>query len=351
MNFMDTTFGDGPVEQLLSSLQSGDTLSATRLLTVMDGESESVLDAVLDQLCSMNVTLNTSDLPKYSRDSQIALRLRQEEALAKQEDLLQGLDATDPLRLYLEELAGIPVCGDVDRLAQQLLQANRDGQEDAPVRNDVLNLCLHRVVAIARAYTGNGVLLLDLIQEGSMGLWEALQIYRGGAIEEFCDMWIDRYMRKAVIKQAHAAGVGQKLRQALEDYRSEDEKLLGDLGRNPTTEEIAEALHISPEETEMIAGMLENARILQRAKQPEPEQLPQEEDQAVEDTAYFQMRQRIADLLSGLSEKDAKLLSLRYGLEGGVPMNPTQVAAQMGLTEAEVISIEAAALSKLRQQN
>ena len=155
-------------------------------------------------------------------------------------------------------------------------------------------------------------------------------------------------MARAVVKQYHAAGVGQKLRQAMEDYRTVDEKLLAELGRNPTLEEMAEALHMSVQETAMVADMLQNARMLQRVKQPKPEQLPQEEDQAVEDTAYFQMRQRIAELLSALSEEDAKLLTLRYGLENGRPMTPQQAGQALGMTPEEVNRKEAAALAKLR---
>ena len=95
---------------------------------------------------------------------------------------------------------------------------------------------------------------------------------------------------------------------------------------------------------------MESARQIARVKKPEPEELPQEEDQAVEDTAYFQMRQRIGELLSVLSSEDAKLLALRYGLEGGQPLNASQVASKLGLTPEEVNEREAAALSKLRQQ-
>ena len=85
-------------------------------------------------------------------------------------------------------------------------------------------------------------------------------------------------------------------------------------------------------------------------KAPKPEQLPQDEDQAVENTAYFQMRQRIMELLSVLEPEQAKLLTLRYGLEGGVPMKPEQVAQQLGMTLEQVMSAEAAALSKLRTE-
>ena len=130
-----------------------------------------------------------------------------------------------------------------------------------------------------------------------------------------------------------------------------DERLLGDLGRNPTVEEIAEAMHITPEAAAAVGKMVENARILAQAKKaPEPEEEEIAETQAVEDTAYFQMRQRISDLLSELSEQDRKLLTLRYGLEGGLPLSPEDAGRQLGLTPEEVVSREAAALAKLRQK-
>jgi RNA polymerase primary sigma factor len=153
-----------------------------------------------------------------------------------------------------------------------------------------------------------------------------------------------------MLLQAREAGVGQHLRQAMEDYRSVDEKLLTELGRNPEPEELAQALHLSVQETLRIAQMVEQTHMIHRAHAPEPEQLPQEEDQAVEDTAYFQMRQRISDLLSTLPAREATLLTLRYGLEGQLPMKPQQVAARMGMTAEEVVALEAAALGKMRSK-
>jgi RNA polymerase primary sigma factor len=271
--------------------------------------------------------------------------LQLEERLVKTGQLPGGLDQNDPLRLYLEEIAGIPAAGDLAVLAEQLAQGNDT------VITSLVNLMLSRVVETAKEYMGRGVYLLDLIQEASLGLWQGIQDYTGGDFEEHCMWWIRQFLAGAVTLQARSAGIGQKLRQAAEDYRAVDEKLLAELGRNPTTEEIAEGLHMSPEETEVVAEMLESARLSQRVRQPEPEQLPQEEDQAVEDTAYFRMRQRIEELLSDLSEEDARLLSLRYGLEGGLPMDAVQVAAQLGLTPQEVNNREAAALAKLRSNN
>ena len=201
---------------------------------------------------------------------------------------------------------------------------------------------------IAQQYVGYGVLLLDLIQEGSMELWKQMESFRCD-FEALRDECIHYAMKKAIILQAHANGVGSKMRTAMEDYRSVDERLLADLGRNPTVEEIAEAMHMTPEAAAAIGKMLENARLVAQArKQPEPEEEEIAETQAVEDTAYFQMRQRISDLLSGLSEQDAKLISLRYGLDGGLPMSPADVGKQLGLTPDEVVTREAAALAKLR---
>jgi RNA polymerase primary sigma factor len=124
--------------------------------------------------------------------------------------------------------------------------------------------------------------------------------------------------------------------------------LLTDLGRNPTIEEIAVEMGISAEEAEVYRDTLRAARTIEKAKQPPKEQEP-EDDQAVEDTAYFQMRQRIADLLADLSSREAQLLTMRFGLEGGKPMTPEQTAAKLGMTPEEVVAMEAAALSKLRK--
>ena len=337
-------FGDSPADALLDAAKKAGSLPASRLLTALDGESQTLLLEIFEQLEQENIPLILDEIPAFHADTETALRLRQEAKLISGGDMLQQLEETDPLRVYLQELSAIPVCGDLQMLTQGLLQ----GDPDACGR--ATELCLSRVVELAGQYAGKGVLLLDLIQEGSMALWQGFCQYTGEDIEQYRDQCIHRAMIKAIVIQAHAAGVGQRLRQALEDYRSVDERLLGELGRNPTLEEIAESMHISPAQVSVVADMLENARMLNRAKNPEnTNTMPEEEDQAVEDTAYFQMRQRIADLLSGLSQQDARLLTLRYGLEGGVPLTPQQTGARLGLTSEEVITREAAALAKLRQ--
>ena len=185
-----------------------------------------------------------------------------------------------------------------------------------------------------------------------MGLWQGILHYTAGDFQTHRDWWIRQYLHRAIFLQARSGEMGQKLRQGMEDYRDMDQKLLSELGRNPTLEEIAEAMHVSLEEAAVYGEMLTMARTRQQVDEAmEPkEELPEEEDQAVEDTAYFQMRQRITELLSTLSEEDAKLLTLRFGLEGGLPMSPEEAGRKLGLTAQEVVSREAQALVKLRNE-
>ena len=181
-----------------------------------------------------------------------------------------------------------------------------------------------------------------------MALWQAIQAPEGDYLTRR-DRAIRAAMAKAVTLQARANGVGQKMRQALEDYRAVDERLLAELGRNATLEEIALELHMTPEDAETVRKVLEDARMLQQATAPKEEEAS-EEEQAVEDTAYFQMRQRIADLLCDLPEQDQQLLTLRFGLEGGLPMSVEDTGRKLGLTAQEVVAREGAALAKLREK-
>lgn len=350
---LDITFEESPWESYIRGLEDGDTVSASYLLTLMEGETEESLEDAFRMLEDMTIQLDLNDLPRPSYSGENGLRLRTEVQFAENGMQPANLEETDPLRLYLEELAGIPVCGDVILLADKLAEGNRQNRNTDSIRNQLANLLLSRVVKLSGEYTGQGVLLLDLIQEGSVGLWKATEVFVGQGIHfvRICDWWIRFYMGKAVLLQARSSGVGQKLRTALEDYRAVDERLLGDLGRNPTQEEIAQELHMTVEETGLVKKMLDNARLLAQAKQPEEtEEAEEEEDQAVENTALFQMRQRILDMLSGLDETEQKLLTLRFGLEGGLPLNPEETGKRLGLTPEEVVAREAAALMKLREK-
>ena len=342
---MEFTFEASPWEQALEALQPGETINLLTLLSYLEEEDEDTVLEALDMLEEKGVALGIDDLPNLPTGGNMALRLREEKQLVESGRLLTGLPENDPLRLYLEELAATTAAGDTELLAQQYL----DGDENAAQK--LVTLSLSRVVELASNLAGKNVLLLDLIQEGSMGLWQGILNYTGDSFDAHRDWWICQYLHRAVFMQARSGEMGQKLRQGMEDYRDVDQKLLAELGRNPTLEEIAQAMHVETEEAEVYSNMLTMAQTRRQVddameeKEPEPE-----EEQAVEDTAYFQMRQRIGELLSVLSAEDAELLTLRFGLEGGMPMTPEETGRKLGLTPQEVVMKEANALAKLRQQ-
>ena len=340
---LEYSFEQTPWEAFLSTRQAGDTVFAGKMLALLEGEGGDALEDALQSLEEGGMNLSVADLPRPMITGEAGLRLRREEELVKAGLSPRKLEEGDPLRLYLKDLAGLPACGD------ERLLAERCAAGDESAREPLTNLGLSRVIELAGEYTGFGVLLLDLIQEGSLGLWEAVQSYSGGDYPALRDRLIRFYLAKAVTVSARDAGVGQKIRQAMEDYRAVDQRLLAELGRNPTLEEIAEELHMSPETARTVKKMLSDANALERtARTLEPEETQEEADQPVENTALFQMRQRIQELLSVLGEEDGKLLTLRFGLEGGLPLTPEETGKRLGLTPEEVLARESAALASLR---
>lgn len=319
-------------------------ISALELMHLLEPEDELATEEALSMLDQNHIRLDISTLPPMQLTGSSALRLRQEAELKSAEAVIRDLNDNDPLKLYLQELASTPAAGDSQLMAERYLSGEHH------VAEQLANNCLSLVVELAMTYTGHGVLLLDLIQEGSLGLWQSILQYDGGEFLPYARWWICQYMAKCVFLNARNSGVGQKLRQDMEDYLDADQRLLTELGRNPTTEEIAELMHISPDECMTLEKMVSNAKSAEKKELPEEKESSPEDELAVEDTAYFQLRQRIAELMSSLPETDAKLLSLRFGLEGGKPLTPVQTGEILGLTPEQVVSREESALKKLRNQ-
>lgn len=336
---LDISFA--PWEAELAQYAPGDKIDAMRLLILTEDDS---LEDALEALEEKGIWLDISGLDNIPVSAETAVRLRREKELADRNGLLTELSETDPLRVYLEELAGIPTAGDMQLLAESYAAG------DESVAEQLVNGMLSLVVQQAIALAGRGVLLLDLIQEGSLGLWKGILSFTGGDFEAHCRTWVDGYMAREMTRCARQGGIGSKMRQGMEDYMDVDQKLLVDLGRNPTTGEIAKAMHVTAQEAAAFGAMLQAAKGKSKVEEErEPKEEDPEEQLAVEDTAYFQSRQRIAELLSELTEQEAELLTLRFGLEGGAPLSPEDTGRKLQMTPEEVLRAEAAALSKLRK--
>ena len=312
---------------------------------MLEDEEDDAVEDAFSILTVKKLQLDLSGLPQMSAGSNTAQRLQQEREYVTGGLKTALMEETDPLRLYLEEIAAAPACGDEKLLAEQL----SSGDQRAAQR--LTELGLSRVVEIAAEYAGQAVLLLDLIQEGNIGLWEAISGYRGGDYAAQRDEAIRSSVLKAIVLQARSNGISQKMKKALQDYRAADQHLLTKRGRNPGLEEIAQEMHISLEQAKKKKKTMADILLLQKAeKLAAPKEETAEDELPVEDTAYFQMRQRISEMLSVLDEQEAWILTMRFGLEKGLPMSTEEVAKALGITTAAVTACETAALSKLRAE-
>ena len=149
MNELIFSFGETPWELTLAGLKDGDTLTALRFLTLLEGEDEEAVEAAVQDLEERHITLDIRDLPRFASQGESAARLRMEEDLVKAGDMTAKLEEADPLRLYLEELAGIPVAGDPNVLALELAEGNEE------VIPNLTNLMLSRVLERAYEMVGN----------------------------------------------------------------------------------------------------------------------------------------------------------------------------------------------------
>lgn len=341
---MEFAFEPSGWELEIESRKAGGKMPVKRLLALLEGEDEETVQEAFSLMEREGVALDISGLPKAEPAGDSAARLKQE--AERKADIADCLGQNDPLRLYLLELEQIRPGKPISALAEDYLAGDPGAMED------LSEALLPQVVQRAMDYTGWGVLLLDLIQEGSLALWQGLGSYTGGDVVAHCREYMDRAMAKAVFLQARAGGVGQKLRRDTERFARIDKKLLTDLGRNPTVEEIALEMGISPEEADSLRETLTAARQMQRAKQAmAPKEESPDDEQAVENTAYFQSRQRVGELLAGLSGEDERLLTLRFGLDGALPLSPEETGRKLGITPDEVIRREEDALRRLRQKS
>ena len=333
-----------PWELALSKMKPGSVLSAARFLSLLEQDQTVEAESAAMDLEQMEILLDISGLPKLAASGKTDARLALEEKCYKEGSLIPNLEKNDPLRLTLEQIRDMKPSGDLQMLAEKA--ASGDEKAMQMLTNDSLAM----VYTIAGEYIGHGVLLVDLIQEGSLGLWQAVINYREGDFAQYAGRWIRQAMARAVTLQAHANGVGSHMAKAMERYRRADRELLTQLGRNPGEEEIALEMGISPEEAAAIGKMIREAESMERIRQANAPKEPEPDDeQAVEDTAYFQSRQRVNEMLSDLSEMDANILTMRFGLDGKAPLSAAQVGEKLGLTAQEVTAREAQALASLRK--
>lgn len=321
----------------ISCIPAGTEISAQRFFTLLGAVDESeALEAAMT-LEARGIGLDVSQLTPAAV-GRSAQRLELESELARAGRLPGGLEPADPLRQYW---AGLQKMQPLDESSAKALLATHGPS------NRLTEGLLWLVTEEAPGFTGQGVLLQDLMQEGALGLMQAMTEPQEDLISHA--RWhIRQAMARTVAMQYLASGEADRLLAAMRAYQQADRRLLDRLGRNPVPEELAQELGKTLSETIALGRMVQDA-----AKSPVPQPQEQEEEaepEKVEDSAYFQLRSRVEELLSLLDETDRELLTLRFGLSGKVPQTTQEAARSLGISPEEAGRRERNAIARLRQE-
>jgi RNA polymerase primary sigma factor len=295
---------------------------------------------------------------EFDRFRQAVQRLRialpEEDAEAGPPPAAPGEPERDLLDRYLAEIGRIPLLAHEDLLA--LARRSRAGDEEARKRIILANLRL--VVHVARSYRNRGLPLLDLIEEGNLGLIQAVDRFepeRGLRFSTYASIWIRQAIVRGVAEQARSVRIPVQMFQQVNRYVRAERTLRATLGREPTPEEVGRTLEISTARAQRLAGLLAGLRSLDEGSSMEAfEQLSAEDlgevPASVERLVELQLEhEKIDRMLRALSVREEQILRIRYGFYDGVARTLQQTGEHFGISRERVRQIEARALQKLRR--
>ncbi len=307
-------------------------------------ELDSLYGKLLDEGVDVFETVSTEE------SEERVLTIDQEIALLSK---LEGLDSTDPVRQYLREIGKYPLLTAEEEV--ELAKQFEKGIKKA--KDKLIESNLRLVVSIAKKYIGRGLSLLDLIQEGNQGLIRAVEKYdwrRGFKFSTYATWWIRQAITRAIADQARTIRIPVHMVETINKLYRTSQRLMQDLGREPTYEEIAEELGITPDKVREIFKISQEVTSLD-TKVGEDEDSTLGDFVADEvrptpvDTASRQLlKDHLDEVLSTLTEREAKVLTLRFGLDGGQPNTLEEVGRVFGVTRERIRQIEAKALRKLK---
>ena len=264
-----------------------------------------------------------------------------------------GISIEDPVRMYLKEIGKVPLLSAEEEV--ELAKRMADGDEEAKKRLAEANLRL--VVSIAKRYVGRGMLFLDLIQEGNLGLIKAVEkfdYHKGFKFSTYATWWIRQAITRAIADQARTIRIPVHMVETINKLIRVSRQLLQELGREPAPEEIAAELDMPVERVREILKISQEPVSLETPIGEEEdshlgdfiqdEHIPVPADEAT----HSQLKMQLSEVMSTLSEREQKVLSLRFGLEDGKPHTLEEVGRDFQVTRERIRQIEAKALRKLR---
>ena len=284
-------------------------------------------------------------------DDEIETRLAEEEAMA----LDSGQSPDDPVKIYLKEIGRIPLLSSEEET--QLAKRLADNPNDTEAKQRLSEANLRLVVSIAKKYVGRGMQFLDLIQEGNMGLLKAVDKFdytKGFKFSTYATWWIRQSITRAIADQARTIRIPVHMVETITRVKKASSQLLHVNGKEPTEEEIADFLDMSVDKVREVMRIAQEPVSLETPIGEEDDShlgdfIP--DDQALspdEAAAKTMLRQQLEAVLSTLTDREAEVLRMRYGLDDEPPRTLEDVGKALGVTRERVRQIEVKALRKLR---
>lgn len=314
-------------------------------------ESVNDLDYLYELLFKADIDVFESVLS--GQDSEIAeaaTELEKElEALSKMEET----EVNDPVRMYLKEIGRIPLL----KREEEIFLAQGVDRGDKFSKDRLTKSNLRLVVSIAKKYMGRGMSFLDLIQEGNKGLIRAVEKYdwtKGFKFSTYATWWIRQAITRAIADQARTIRIPVHMVETINKLIRTQRKLMQDLGREPTDEEVAEELETTPEKVREILKIAQKTTSLETPIGDDEDSLLgdfiPDERQATpyEATSKQLMHENLEEALGSLTERESKVLRMRFGLDGSKPLTLEEVGKVFGVTRERIRQIESKALRKLR---
>ena len=266
---------------------------------------------------------------------------------------LKGFNIDDPVKMYLKEIGKIPLLSaDEERILAENMEAG-----DIEAKKKLAETNLRLVVSIAKRYVGRGMQFLDLIQEGNMGLMKAVEIFdfrRGFKFSTYATWWIRQAITRSIADQARTIRIPVHMVETINKLVRIERQLVQELGREPTNEEISEHMGIEVEKVNEIRKIAQEPVSLETPIGEEDDShlgdfIEDETAIAPDEAANFSMlKEQLNQVLSTLSDREKKVLELRFGLNDGTPRTLEEVGKEFEVTRERIRQIEAKALRKLK---
>ncbi len=340
------------VNKILEKAKAKGKITYGDLAKELDDANAEQIDKVFDAFEKMGVSLNDDlDEEPDIDDLKEVEDLKLDEITA--DTNYEGINVDDPVRMYLREIGRIPLL----TFEQELDLAKRILKGDEEAKKELAESNLRLVVSIAKKYVGRGMLFLDLIQEGNMGLIKAVEKFdytKGFKFSTYATWWIRQAITRAIADQARTIRIPVHMVETINKLIRTSRHLLQQLGREPTPEEIAAEMEIPVEKVMEIQKIAQDPVSLETPIGEEDDShlgdfIQDEDSPAPQDSAaYTMLKEQLEEVMNTLTPREAKVLKLRFGLEDGKARTLEEVGREFDVTRERIRQIEAKALRKLR---